>query len=59
MLIGVINRASPLVPLQSTTQDPQGDGGGLCNAIIGTVVLAFGITLVGSTVSMLGWDLPA
>ncbi len=34
-------------------QDSQGNGGGLRNAIIGTVVLGIGVALVGGTVSVL------
>jgi len=34
-------------------QDTQGNGGGLRNAIVGTVVLGLGVMLVGGTVSLL------
>ncbi|KLO33626.1 phosphate ABC transporter permease PstA [Mycobacterium haemophilum] len=53
MLIGVVSRALPVFHLHVLTQDTQGNGGGLRNAIIGTVVLALGVALVGGTVSVL------
>jgi phosphate transport system permease protein len=53
MLIGVIGRALPVFHFSVLTQDSQGNGGGLRNAIIGTVVLGLGVMLVGGTVSVL------
>jgi phosphate transport system permease protein len=53
MLIGVVGRALPVFHLSVQTQDTQGNGGGLRNAIIGTAVLGVGVTLVGGTVSVL------
>ncbi len=53
MLIGVVGRALPVFHLSVLTQDTQGNGGGLRNAIIGTAVLGVGVTLVGGTVSVL------
>jgi phosphate transport system permease protein len=53
MLFGVIGRALPLLDLRVLMQDSQGNGGGLRNAIIGTVVLGLGVMLVGGTVSVL------
>jgi phosphate transport system permease protein len=53
MLFGVIGRALPVFNLDVLVQDSQGNGGGLRNAIIGTVVLGLGVMLVGGTVSVL------
>lgn len=53
MLIGVISRALPVFHWSVLVQDTQGNGGGLRNAIIGTVVLCIGVVLVGGTVSVL------
>ncbi len=53
MLIGVVSRALPVFHFSVLTQDTQGNGGGLRNAIIGTAVLGFGVMLVGGTVSVL------
>lgn len=53
MLFGVIGRALPVFNLDALVQDSQGNGGGLRNAIIGTVVLGLGVMLVGGTVSVL------
>jgi phosphate transport system permease protein len=52
MLIGVIGRALPVFHLDVLTQDTQGNGGGLRNAIVGTAVLGLGVMLVGGTVSV-------
>lgn len=53
MLIGVVSRALPVFHFSVLVQDAQGNGGGLRNAIIGTVVLGLGVMLVGGTVSVL------
>jgi phosphate transport system permease protein len=53
MLIGVVSRALPVFHFSVLVQDTQGNGGGLRNAIIGTVILGLGVLLVGGTVSVL------
>jgi phosphate transport system permease protein len=53
MLIGVVSRALPVFHFSVLVQDTQGNGGGLRNAILGTVVLGVGVMLVGGTVSVL------
>ncbi len=53
MLIGVIGRALPVFHWDVLTQDTQGNGGGLRNAVVGTAVLGLGVILVGGTVSVL------
>ncbi len=53
MLIGVVGRALPVFHLSVLTQDTQGNGGGLRNAIVGTAVLGLGVMLLGGTVSVL------
>jgi phosphate transport system permease protein len=53
MLIGVVGRALPVFHFSVLTQDSQGNGGGLRNAIAGTAVLGLGVMLVGGTVSVL------
>ncbi|BBY06205.1 phosphate transport system permease protein PstA 2 [Mycobacterium noviomagense] len=53
MLIGVVSRAVPVFHWSVLVQDSQSIGGGLRNAIIGTVVLGAGVMLVGGTVSVL------
>jgi phosphate transport system permease protein len=53
MLVGVVGRALPVFHLSVLVQDTQGNGGGLRNAIAGTVVLGFGVLLIGGTVSVL------
>ncbi len=53
MLIGVVGRAWPVFHFSVLFQDSQGSGGGLRNAIIGTLVLCIGVVLVAGTVSVL------
>ncbi|MGH3960793.1 phosphate ABC transporter permease PstA [Mycobacterium sp.] len=53
MLIGVVSRAVPVFHWSVLVQDTQGDGGGLRNAIVGTVVLGGGVMLVGGSVAVL------
>jgi phosphate transport system permease protein len=53
MLIGVVGRAWPVFHFSVLVQDTQGNAGGLRNAIVGTVVLGLGVTLVAGTVSVL------
>src|ERR1700678_3145522 len=53
MLIGVVSRALPVFHFSVLVQDTQGNGGGLRNAIVGTVVLGLGVMLIGGTVSVL------
>ena len=53
MLVRVIGRALPVFHFSVLVQDTQGNGGGLRNAIIGTVVLCIGVMLVGGIVSVL------
>jgi phosphate transport system permease protein len=53
MIFGVVGRALPVFDLHVLVQDSQGNGGGLRNAIIGTVVLGLGVILVGGTTSVL------
>jgi len=53
MLIGVVGRALPVFDIHVLTQDSRGNGGGLRNAILGTVVLGLGVMLVGGTASVL------
>lgn len=53
MLIGVLDRALPVFDWNVVVQDTQGNGGGLRNAIIGTMAVGFGVMMVGGTVSVL------
>ncbi|ORA15095.1 phosphate ABC transporter permease PstA [Mycobacterium arosiense] len=53
MLIEVVGRALPVFTWNVLTESTRGNGGGLRNAIIGTVVIGVGVLLVGGTVSVL------
>lgn len=53
MLIGVVGRALPVFHWSVLVENTRGNGGGLRNAIIGTVVLGLGVLLVGGSVSVL------
>ncbi|OBF11545.1 phosphate ABC transporter permease PstA [Mycobacterium sp. 852002-10029_SCH5224772] len=53
MLIEVVGRALPVFKWSVLTENTRGNGGGLRNAIIGTVVIGVGVMLVGGTVSVL------
>ncbi|ASW91820.1 phosphate ABC transporter permease PstA [Mycobacterium marseillense] len=53
MLFEVIGRALPVFTWSVLVTDTRGNGGGLRNAIIGTVVIGVGVMLVGGTVSVL------
>jgi phosphate transport system permease protein len=53
MLAGIVARALPVFQLSVLVRDSQGEGGGLRNAIAGTVFLGVGVMLVGGTVSVL------
>jgi phosphate transport system permease protein len=53
MLIGVVGRALPVFHWSVLVQNTEGQGGGLRNAIIGTVVLGLGVMLMGGSVSVL------
>lgn len=53
MLFEVIGRALPVFKWSVLTENTRGNGGGLRNAIIGTVVIGVGVMLVAGTVSVL------
>jgi phosphate transport system permease protein len=53
MLIEVVGRALPVFTWSVLVTDTRGNGGGLRNAIIGTVVVGVGVLLVGGSVSVL------
>jgi phosphate transport system permease protein len=53
MLFEVVSRALPVFTWSVLVNDTRGNGGGLRNAIIGTVVVGIGVTLVGGSVSVL------
>jgi phosphate transport system permease protein len=53
MLFEVAGRALPVFKWSVLVDDTRGNGGGLRNAIIGTVVVGIGVLLVGGSVSVL------
>ena len=53
MLFEVVSRALPVFKWSVVTDNTRGNGGGLRNAIIGTVVVGIGVMLVGGSVSVL------
>jgi phosphate transport system permease protein len=53
MLIEVVGRALPVFKWSVLTENTRGNGGGLRNAIVGTVVVGVGVMLVGGSVSVL------
>ena len=53
MLIEVVGRALPVFKWSVLTENTRGNGGGLRNAIVGTVVIGVGVMLVGGTISVL------
>jgi phosphate transport system permease protein len=53
MLIEVVGRAVPVFHWSVLVENTRGNGGGLRNAIVGTVVLGLGVMLVGGTASVL------
>lgn len=53
MLIEVVGRALPVFTWSVLVTDTRGNGGGLRNAIVGTVVVGVGVLLVGGSVSVL------
>jgi len=53
MLFGIFARAVPVFDWHVLVQDTEGNGGGLRNAIIGTIVVGLGVMLLGGTVSVL------
>lgn len=53
MLIEVVGRALPVFSWRVLVTDTRGNGGGLRNAIIGTLVIGAGVMLIGGSVSVL------
>lgn len=53
MLFEVVARALPVFKFSVLVENTRGNGGGLRNAIIGTVVVGAGVMLVGGSVSVL------
>ncbi len=53
MLFEVVSRALPVFSWSVLVHDTRGNGGGLRNAVVGTVVVGIGVLLVGGSVSVL------
>jgi phosphate transport system permease protein len=53
LVIGIVARAVPHFSFSVLTTDTTGDTGGLENAILGTVLLALGVLVIGGTISIM------